>query len=261
MRRTRYRYTAKRKAAFRKAQLISARKRSRNKKIAITAGIGVLAIGAGAAVIYGKKDRKHGGGPREVIKHAPPAAKASAPEARDIVHENVRGFDQPKEPVSQSVSQTGAAPSASKKRSKSIIESPPKAQGAVGGRVTQSAAQRRVLVTGSRNLNDRAAVWDALDEQYRIHGAMTVVHGAHWEGADVFAAQWATSALADGLNIIHDPHPAEWKKYKRAAGPLRNKKMVDLGADIVLAFPRGKSSGTRNAMSLARTAGIKVVEL
>ena len=195
MARRMYRYTAKRKAALRKAQAISARKRrgSGRKKKLISAG--VLTAGVGAAIIYGRKVKNHGGGPRDVINHVP------------------------------------------------------------------SAAKRRVLVTGSRNLKDRAVVWSALDEQYRIHGPMTVVHGAHWSGADAYAAEWAKSAIAKGLNIIEDPHPAQWKRYKNAAGPIRNKYMVDLGADITLAFPRGKSSGTRNAMSLARIAGIKVREM
>ena len=260
-RRGRYKYTSKRRVALKKAQAISARKR-RGKKIAIAGGIGVgvLAVGVGAGIVMGRRDTKHGGPPRDVIKHAPPQAKASAPEARDIVHENVRGFDQPKQPVSQSVSETGKAPSASKTRSRSSFASPPKPQSAESAMKGKSAAQRRVLITGSRNLNDRDAVWDALDEEYRIHGSMTVVHGAA-NGADKLAGQWARSAMADGLNVTEEVHPADWKTHGRAAGPIRNQKMVDLGADVVFAFPRGKSTGTRHAMKAAGIAGIKVREM
>ena len=50
-----------------------------------------------------------------------------------------------------------------------------------------------------------------------------------------------------------------WKNLGRKAGPLRNQKMVDLGADICIAFPQGESRGTRNCMKLADKAGIEVV--
>lgn len=43
-----------------------------------------------------------------------------------------------------------------------------------------------------------------------------------------------------------------------AAGPLRTRDMVALGADLVLAFPLGPSRGTRSCMRLARQAGLSV---
>ncbi len=194
----RYRYTPKRKAALKKAQLISARKRSRNKKKIIA--VGVLAVGAGAAIIYGRKDKKHGGPPRDVIKTAPPQAKP----------DNIA---------------------------------------------------RRVMVSGSRIHSNPQEVFDVLENEYRIRGPMTVVHGDAVRGSDRYARLWAESALAKGYKIIHDPHPAEWKRYGNSAGHKRNQKMVDLGPEVVYAFPRGKASGTRGAMKFARIAGIKVVEL
>lgn len=78
-RRAQYRYTARRKQAWRKAQAKGAkmRKGSGRKRLAIAAGVGVLAVGVGAAVIYGHTTVK--GGPKAVIKHKPPQAKLTAP--------------------------------------------------------------------------------------------------------------------------------------------------------------------------------------
>lgn len=54
--------------------------------------------------------------------------------------------------------------------------------------------------------------------------------------------------------------PAAWEARGRAAGPERNRRMVEAGADLVLAFPLPEGSGTQHMMKLAREAGIEVIE-
>ena len=52
--------------------------------------------------------------------------------------------------------------------------------------------------------------------------------------------------------------PAEWKKYGKAAGPIRNKAMLDYAKDetpVVAAFWDGKSRGTGNMLKQAKEAG------
>ena len=49
--------------------------------------------------------------------------------------------------------------------------------------------------------------------------------------------------------MLVNPFPAQWSKYGRAAGPLRNTQMLSEGnPDIVLAFHDNikRSRGTRN---------------
>lgn len=130
----------------------------------------------------------------------------------------------------------------------------------------------RILVTGSRNWRDRSAIAAAISAWLESQGTSigaafpipTVVHGkqvtedratGELHGADYLAHQVATNW---GYGV--EPHPAEWEKYGRKAGPIRNQLMVDLGADVCLAFPLGRSPGTRDCMRRARAAGIPVIE-
>ncbi len=59
-----------------------------------------------------------------------------------------------------------------------------------------------------------------------------------------------------GLKVI--VHVALWHKYGKAAGPIRNKLIVD-DAEMMHAFWDGKSPGTRNAIDQAAKKGIPVV--
>jgi hypothetical protein len=111
----------------------------------------------------------------------------------------------------------------------------------------------RVLVTGSRDWSDEAAVCTTLTELLRLADRITVVHGACPTGADAIAHRWAS----DTPGATPEPHPADWSIGKKA-GPLRNQAMVDLGADVCLAFPVGESRGTRDCMRRAEAAGIPV---
>jgi hypothetical protein len=124
----------------------------------------------------------------------------------------------------------------------------------------------RILVTGSRDWTDRDSVWSALSRHASVVG-VTVVHGDRPTGADAFAQRW-TEHQPD---VTPEAHPADWEAHGRAAGPLRNKEMVSLGADLCLAFigdcssPRcnigGKhpSHGASGCADLAETAGIPTV--
>jgi len=57
--------------------------------------------------------------------------------------------------------------------------------------------------------------------------------------------------LCTELHIPVDPIKAEWTKYGKAAGMIRNPTIIKQ-ADKVLAFWDGKSKGTKNAIDLAR---------
>jgi hypothetical protein len=114
-------------------------------------------------------------------------------------------------------------------------------------------------VTGSRELTDKLAVFSALHKQRDAHGgALTVRHGHCPDGADAYAHEWCE--ILKGHGVTEESRPADWNKYGKAAGPIRNKAMVDEGGiDIVLAFPRGEARGTIDCVDRARGAGLKVL--
>ena len=143
-----------------------------------------------------------------------------------------------------------------------------------------------ILVTGSRNWVDEDTVHRALREQIEPHPPHDVIvrHGACPTGADAIAdrlvrafwpdavldrrpADWDSctvdcSILYGGwthrkpkkVNDIH--HPGELRSYCPGAGPRRNQEMVDLGADVCLAFPLRGGYGTIGCMKLVEQAGI-----
>lgn len=74
-------------------------------------------------------------------------------------------------------------------------------------------------------------------------------------GADQIAEQWAKEK-----DIPCMVFKAEWQKYGKAAGPKRNKEMLDF-ADEVIAFHDNlnSSKGTKHMVSIAREANIPTV--
>lgn len=114
----------------------------------------------------------------------------------------------------------------------------------------------RILVTGSRDLDEagRAFVWRVLDEAARIAaGPIVVIDGAA-RGVDSAANEWAWAVPLAAT----ERYPADWRRYGKRAGYIRNEHMVSLGADVCLAFPRRMSPGTWNCIYQAAGAGIPV---
>jgi hypothetical protein len=120
---------------------------------------------------------------------------------------------------------------------------------------------KRLLVTGSRTWTNAATIEDALRgafHELRDYGweRIVLVSGACPEGAD---------AIAEHIWTYHhqqvERHPVEWRPYgiyNPEAGKARNKVMVDLGADLCLAFIHRNSSGATHCANLAEAAGIPV---
>jgi hypothetical protein len=110
----------------------------------------------------------------------------------------------------------------------------------------------RVLITGSRDWEDRDLIYEVLNG---LEAKSTIVHGDCPTGADKMADEWADCQP----DIRVERYPADWETYGRSAGPRRNKKMVNLGADVCLAFIKNNSRGASGTAKLAEEAGIKVI--
>lgn len=112
----------------------------------------------------------------------------------------------------------------------------------------------RILITGSREHEDVELIEYAIESQLNYAEEITIVHGDCPRGADAIADQYA---MDNDLQV--ERHPADWERYSKKAGIIRNQEMVDLGADICIAFPIGKSPGTRHCANAAKRAGIKTI--
>lgn len=128
----------------------------------------------------------------------------------------------------------------------------------------------RILVCGGRDYTNRDNVIRQLDKITLERGWVTpeelrdevgnylpevvIISGAA-RGVDTFAADWA---IVNGTGL--EEYPAQWDKYGKRAGYIRNQQMLDEGKpDLVVAFPGGK--GTKMMIDIARKAGVEVVEI
>lgn len=114
----------------------------------------------------------------------------------------------------------------------------------------------RLLVCGGRAYRDRANVDRCLGALHRERGLAAIIEGGA-RGADRWAQLWAVryGALI-GCELV--TVPAEWLRFGKAAGPMRNQEMLDkCKPDLVLAFPGGR--GTADMVRRARKAGVPVI--
>lgn len=118
----------------------------------------------------------------------------------------------------------------------------------------------RVLVTGSRDWSNADLIRHHLTRAWlTVEGPFTVVHGACPTGADWMASDWVANMLeADMGDVREEAHAANWQLEGKRAGFIRNARMVNLGADVCLAFIRNGSRGASHTAALAEQAGIPV---
>lgn len=118
----------------------------------------------------------------------------------------------------------------------------------------------RILVTGSRDWDDWQTLTYALFDAVDDYGEVVVVHGQCPTGADAMA-DWVGENLLPFLEVVSarvERHPAKWSELGKRGGFVRNAEMVNLGADVCLAFIKNGSRGASHTADLAEKAGIPV---
>ena len=111
----------------------------------------------------------------------------------------------------------------------------------------------RYIFCGSRDLKESWDIWNTLRS---LNPAEDIIIHGDYRGADKIAGYYAHR-----MGFIVEPFPADWDTHGRRAGPIRNRKMLDAGADAVYAFsnkPLAQSSGTSDMVRIAREAGVPV---
>jgi hypothetical protein len=82
---------------------------------------------------------------------------------------------------------------------------------------------------------------------------ITIINGKA-RGVDTVSTDWAVVNWCEFKEF-----PADWTRYGRAAGPIRNKQMLDEGRpDQVMAFLAKGSKGTKNMIEQAQKRGLPV---
>jgi hypothetical protein len=108
-----------------------------------------------------------------------------------------------------------------------------------------------VLVCGSRDYIDYTKVYECLKS---LEVSQVIAGGCR--GADALAVR-ASKACGYPFREF----PADWQKFGKAAGPIRNQRMLDEGRpDLVVAFHEDveNSKGTKDMIRRARSQGVPV---
>lgn len=110
----------------------------------------------------------------------------------------------------------------------------------------------KILICGSRWWGDPRPIERELK---RFNPAEDVIIHGDCRGADRMGAMMARKLGWPNERIM--AFPANWDLYGKAAGPIRNRQMLDENPDIVLAFHQdiSKSKGTKDMVTIAQRKG------
>lgn len=108
----------------------------------------------------------------------------------------------------------------------------------------------KIIIAGGRTFTDYDFLRDTLDEILAVDDFEIISGGA--KGVDALGERYAE---ARGLSV--KAFPADWEKYGRAAGPIRNEEMARY-ADGLIAFWDGESRGTANMIDISKRYALEI---
>ena len=119
----------------------------------------------------------------------------------------------------------------------------------------------RIIVAGGRDFDDYSLLHITLsnyiEENLRsIDRRKILFISGTAKGADQIGEMFA-----DTNNFAVKRFTANWDKYQKAAGPIRNKQMAEYAAEetgVLFAFWDSKSRGTKNMINTAERYGLEV---
>ena len=120
--------------------------------------------------------------------------------------------------------------------------------------------EHRVIIAGSRDMADYKAARKAIDEVFSeiSGGAPVCVVSGHCRGADILGERYARE---HGLELA--VFPAEWNRFGRRAGFIRNTQMAEFASEegsegTLIAFWDGQSHGTKMMIGIAEKKGLSI---
>jgi hypothetical protein len=109
----------------------------------------------------------------------------------------------------------------------------------------------KVIIAGGRNFNDYSSLKEFCDKILINQTDIEIVSGGA-RGADTLGERYAKERKYDVKIFL-----ANWDKYGRSAGAIRNNLMSDY-ADGLIAFWDGESKGTKHMIESATKKNLKV---
>lgn len=108
-----------------------------------------------------------------------------------------------------------------------------------------------LAIVGYRSYYNYVDFSNIINEFINDHDVKTIITG-DCRGTDTLAQKYA---INNNLQLII--HKANWDKYGKRAGPMRNKEIV-INADYLIAFVSKESIGTWHTIKLAKEKGIPI---
>lgn len=130
------------------------------------------------------------------------------------------------------------------------------------GEITLSCnTNMRIIIAGSRNFSDYellVCVADQIISELNCHNETIQIISGGAVGADQLGERYAKQR---GYRCMR--FPADWNKYGRRAGYLRNLQMAehaisDDSHGVLIALWDGESKGTGHMINIARTHGLDI---
>ena len=111
----------------------------------------------------------------------------------------------------------------------------------------------KVVIAGCRDFFNYQFVEQTLDKIFQeepfTNQTIEIVSG-NARGVDILGEKYAQN-----YNLPVHRFPAQWDKFGKAAGPIRNKRMAEI-ADYVIVFWDGRSRGTKNMIETCQQLGV-----
>ena len=107
---------------------------------------------------------------------------------------------------------------------------------------------KRVVIAGCRDYENYEQAKEFIDiclSNVRKENEIIIVSGGA-RGADAIGERYAKE---NGFAV--EKYPADWEKYGKSAGPIRNKQMAEI-SDYVICFWNEKSKGTKSMIDYAK---------
>ena len=112
----------------------------------------------------------------------------------------------------------------------------------------------KVIIAGTRDFNDYALLKKDVDYFLQDFNPSKIeIVSGNARGADKLGERYAKEH-----NLPVKLFPANWDKYGKRAGYLRNQEMANY-ADVLIAFWDEKSKGTKHMIDIAKKQGLTVI--